>query len=127
MAINKKQQDFILEYIANGFNAQQAYLSAYPTATLQSARTNAYRLLGNEEIKAEIEKQVKLMFEAKYIRAERVIMEISDIAFAPKGDEDYVALVKLKALETLAKHMGLLDKKEEEVKEQVIEVKIVED
>lgn len=126
MAINTKQQDFIMEYISNGFNAQQAYLVAYPNSTIKTAKTNAYRLLGNEEIKAEIERQVKMIFEEKYIKADRVIMEIADIAFAPKGDEDYPSPVKLKALELLMKHMGLMEK-QEEVKEQVIEVKIVED
>lgn len=107
MAINKKQQDFILEYISNGFNAVQAYQIAYPTSTYATARTNAYRLLANKEIKAEIENQVKMILEAKYITAERVLLEIADIAFALKGDEVYDVKAKLKALELLQKQMGL--------------------
>ena len=107
MAINAEQQDFILEYISNGFNAIQAYLSAYPTSSLKTANTNAYRLLGKDEIKQEIERQVKEMCDAKYIKAERVLMELADIAFALKGDEVYDVKAKLKALELLQKQMGL--------------------
>lgn len=107
MAINKKQQDFIMEYISNGFNAVQAYQAAYPTSTYATARTNAYKLLANKEIKAEIERQVKMILEAKHITAERVLLEIADIAFALKGDEVYDVKAKLKALELLQKQMGL--------------------
>ena len=107
MAINKKQQDFIMEYISNGFNAVQAYQAAYPTSTYSTARTNAYKLLANKEIKAEIEGQVKMILEAKHITAERVLLEIADIAFALKGDEVYDVKAKLKALELLQKQMGL--------------------
>ena len=107
MAINTKQQDFIMEYISNGFNGIQAYLSAYPNSTVKTARTNAYKLLANKEIKAEIERQVKTILEAKHITAERVLLEIADIAFALKGDEVYDVKAKLKALELLQKQMGL--------------------
>lgn len=107
MAINTKQQDFIMEYISNGFNGIQAYLSAYPNSTVKTARTNAYKLLGKDEIREEIERQVKMILEAKHITAERVLLEIADIAFALKGDEVYDVKAKLKALELLQKQMGL--------------------
>ena len=107
MAINTKQQDFIMEYISNGFNGIQAYLSAYPNSTVKTARTNAYKLLGKDEIREEIERQVQMILEAKHITAERVLLEIADIAFALKGDEVYDVKAKLKALELLQKQMGL--------------------
>ena len=107
MAINTKQQDFIMEYISNGFNGIQAYLPAYPNSTVKTARTNAYKLLGKDEIREEIERQVKMILEAKHITAERVLLEIADIAFALKGDEVYDVKAKLKALELLQKQMGL--------------------
>ena len=96
-----------MEYISNGFNGIQAYLSAYPNSSLKTAKTNAYKLLGKDEIREEIERQVKMILEAKHITAERVLLEIADIAFALKGDEVYDVKAKLKALELLQKQMGL--------------------
>ena len=107
MAINTKQQDFIMEYISNGFNGIQAYLSAYPNSTVKTAKTNTSQHTGKDEIREEIERQVKMILEAKHITAERVLLEIADIAFALKGDEVYDVKAKLKALELLQKQMGL--------------------
>ena len=49
-------------------------------------------------------------------------MEISDVAFAQKGDEIYNTQSKLKALEMLQKQMGLLEKKVEIKQETTKEV-----
>ena len=107
MALNEKHKLFVVNYIATNFNAIEAYELTYPKSTRATARTNAYKLLANKEIKAEIEGQVKMILEAKHITAERVLLEIADIAFALKGDEVYDVKAKLKALELLQKQMGL--------------------
>jgi len=47
------------------------------------------------------------------------------MAFAPKGDEHYTAQIKIQALNTLSKNLGLQTQKVEA--KDVIEVSIVED
>jgi phage terminase small subunit len=120
---------FIEEYLSNGFNVYQAYATAYPSAGVGSIKKNCYGLLNKPEIKAEIERRVQEIFEAKYISAERVIMELAEMAFAQKGDEIYNANVKVKALEVLAKKMGLLNGPVAPAKttNETIEVNIVND
>jgi len=50
-----KQQRFILEYIANGLNATQAALKAYPNATYATARVIGCENLTKPNVKGEIE------------------------------------------------------------------------
>lgn len=122
MALNEKHKLFVVNYIATNFNAIEAYELTYPKSTRATARTNAYKLLKNEEIKAAIQEAVSDALAARWITADRVLMEISEVAFAQKGDEIYNTQSKLKALEMLQKQMGLLEKKVEVKQETTIEV-----
>ena len=66
----------------------------------------------------------KEAFDALHIDAYRVLEELAEIGFAPKGDEDYNTTCKIKALELLGKHLQLFEGKKEEATEQIIRVSI---
>lgn len=122
MALNEKHQLFVINYVACNFNAIEAYEITYPNCSRSTSRTNAYQLLKKEAIKTSIQEAVTEALAARWITADRVLMEISDVAFAQKGDEIYNTQNKLKALEMLQKQMGLLEKKIEIKQETTIEV-----
>lgn len=112
MALNRKYQMFIDEYMANGYNASAAYHAINPNCTRASAGNHGYRLIKeNKEIKEEIDRRIKDRFDTLNISAERIAEELAQMAFACKGDEDYTAQVKLKALDLLQKQLGLQQQK----------------
>ena len=112
MALNKKQKDFISYYLTNGYNTTQAYYSAY-NCTYETALKNAYKTFHNPEVKAEIQRLQAEHYETLNINAYRIAEELADMAFAEKGDEDYTANIKLKALDLLQKQLGLQTQKVE--------------
>lgn len=121
--MTKAQEAFCYEYLANGFNATQAYYKAYPEAkTYNTASTMSSKLLKKPEIKSFIDKLVSERFEALNINSEKIINKLAEIAFSPKGDEYYSAQAQLKALETLTKVYSLESRQEDKV----IEVKLTQ-
>ena len=125
MALNKKQREFIANYLTNGYNATQAYMVAYGCSH-EVANKNAYKTYNNPEVKAEIQAKQREYFETLNITAERIAEELSEMAFAPKGDEDYCASVKLKALDLLQKQLGLQKQKVEADLTSEITINIIE-
>lgn len=74
-----KQEQFILEYLANGFNATRAAIAAgYKKA---NADTQGSRLLANPKIAAVIAERTRQMCEKREITAERVLDEIAKMAY----------------------------------------------
>lgn len=55
--LTTQQYEFALHYLANGFNATQAYLSASPGVTKKTASVEGCRYLANPKIRAYIAKQ----------------------------------------------------------------------
>lgn len=108
--LTKKEQAFCEEYIANGYNATQAYLTAYGCA-YSTAHKGAYLLLRKPHLKQYINELQKQAFEAACINAERVAMRLGEIAFADKKDEYYTVTAQLKALDLLQKQLGLQKQK----------------
>lgn len=121
-----KHRMFALEYLANGYKALDAYMTIYTTANRSTSESNAYKLLKHPEVKAFIDETRKEIFESKMIDATRWAEEVADIAFAQKGDMIYSTQDKLKALGMIQKYLGL-DVQKQEIKQEVIEVNIVED
>lgn len=105
--LTDKQQLFVEEYLANGFNATDAYRKAY---NVEKAN-HAYRIFNQPAVKEEIAKRLKEKHETLNITADRVMEELATIAFAKKGDKDYNANAKLKALDLLQKQLGLQTQK----------------
>ena len=112
--LNRKQKLFAETYLANGYNALQAYYTAYPgkdTTDPTKKPSYPYVLLKNPEVKQYIEERRQEIYESLNIDANHIAQELADIGFAPKGDEVYNTTAKLKALEILTKILGLQQQK----------------
>lgn len=127
MSLSKKQKDFVANYLTNGYNSTKAYFEAY-NCTYETALKNAYKTFNSPEVKAEIRKQQLEHYETLSINAERIAEELANMAFAAKGDAEYTASVKLKALDLLQKQLGLQHQKIEAQAEinNTIEINITE-
>jgi len=122
--MTSQQKQFCENYLANGYNAVQAYFDAFPDADKNNPKPSyPYTLLKKPEIKEYIDNRRKEIYESLNIDAERIAQELADMAFAAKGDEKYSASVKLKALELLQKQFGLQNQKIE-TKQEIIEVSL---
>lgn len=122
--MTSQQKQFCENYLANGYNAVQAYFDAFPDADKNNPKPSyPYVLMKKPEIKAYIDSRRKEIYESLNIDAERIAQELADMAFAAKGDEKYSASVKLKALELLQKQFGLQNQKFE-TKQEIIEVSL---
>ena len=122
--MTSQQRQFCENYLANGYNAVQAYFDAFPDADKNNPKPSyPYVLMKKPEIKAYIDNRRKEIYESLNIDAERIAQELADMAFAAKGDEKYSASVKLKALELLQKQFGLQNQKIE-TKQEIIEVSL---
>lgn len=125
--LTAQQTRFVEEYVSNGYKPSAAYLVAY-NATVESAHKNASTLLKKPEVQSYMQFLQKDRIKAQGITAERILEELSQMAFAEKGDEHYNATVKLKAMDLLQKQMGL---QKQQIKAEVdnvvnIDVKITE-
>lgn len=126
MALNPQQKLFVELYMSNGYKAAPAYYEAFK-CTKESAEANAYRIFKNPEVKAEVEKRQKEKFDSLNITANRLAEALADMAFADKGDKDYPANVKLKAIDLLQSQLGLKKNKINLDAEVDTHVTIVED
>lgn len=106
MALTKKEKAFCEEYIANGYNASQAYHKVYE-CSIEDARKRYCKTFRKPEIKEYIQSLQKEAFAAAAINAERVALRLAEIAFADKEDEIYGVSSQLKALDLLQKQLGL--------------------
>lgn len=120
--LNEQQLVFCERYLSNGFVLLEAYFYSHPKAKAQPG-SQLTRYFRRPEVQEYIAERRKEIFESMQIDGMRVLTELSNIAFAEKGDKDYSAKDKLKALELLGKNLSLFEKQEEK-KEQVIKVSI---
>ena len=120
--MTQKQKFFAENYLANGFNARDAYYSAFGENGNKQP-SYPYTLLKNKEISEYIQKRREEIYESLNIDATRVMQEIADIAFEPRNEKNVAS--KLKALELLSKNLSLQTQKIES--KDIIEVSLVED
>lgn len=120
--MTEKQKLFAENYLANGFNAREAYYSAFGENGNKQP-SYPYTLLKNKEISGYIQKRREEIYESLNIDATRVMQEIADIAFEPRNEKNVTS--KLKALELLSKNLSLQTQKIES--KDIIEVSLVED
>ena len=116
-----KEKEYVLEYLANGYNAQKAYNKVYkkPDGTKSGY---AYDILAKPEIKQYIREYRRKKLEALNVDNERIIEKLTEIAFAEKGDDYYKSADQIKALDLLQKMLSDRDGKED----MIIKVKIDE-
>lgn len=120
--MTEKQKLFAENYLANGFNAREAYYSAFGE-TGNKQPSYPYTLLKHKDIADYIQKRREEIYESLNIDATRVMQEIADIAFEPRNEKNVAS--KLKALELLSKNLSLQTQKIES--KDIIEVSLVED
>lgn len=120
--MTEKQKLFAENYLANGFNAREAYYSAFGESGNKQP-SYPYTLLKNKDVINYIQKRRKEIYESLNIDATRVMQEIADIAFEPRNEKNVAS--KLKALELLSKNLALQTQKVES--KDIIEVSLVED
>ena len=122
MALTAKQRLFAETYLANGFNAAEAYSTVFGGG--QSSKPSyPYVLLKKPDMVEYLDGRRKEIYESLNIDAMRVMQEIADIAFAPTDEKNISA--KLKALELLSKNLSLQTQKTEN--KDIIEVQLTED
>ena len=120
--MTEKQKLFAETYLANGFNARDAYFSSFGNNGNKQP-SYPYTLLKQKEISEYIKKRRKEIYESLNVDATRVMQELADIAFEIKNEKNVTS--KLKALEILSKNLALQTVKTEN--KEVIEVNLVED
>lgn len=101
MALNKKQKEFCERYIQD-FNGTRSYMEVYGTENEKNAGICASRLLKREDVRLYIQ---DLLHEhvSHELTPDRILHELMEIAF----DRDTQKNVRLQALQTLAKLMGM--------------------
>ena len=120
--MTERQKLFAETYLANGYNALNAYYEAFPEKADKKNKKPSYpyTLLKEPEVAEYIKVTREEIYNSLNVDAIRVAQELATVAFAPKGDEVYNVTAKLKALELLSKNLGLQIQKNES--KEVIEV-----
>jgi phage terminase small subunit len=103
MIENKKHSAFIDNYMANGYNATQAYFDVYKSSSRQVAQVSSQRLLNMQPIKDEINRRQKEVAEATNTDRDGLIAVLNEMVKQNRYGKPFVAL---KAIELLNKMCG---------------------
>lgn len=120
--MNMKRQQFADLYLANGFNAREAYWEVYGHRD-KKYPSAAYDILHADEVQAYVKARRKELYDSLNIDAMRVMAEIAELAFEPTDKDNKTS--KLKALELLSKNLSLQTVKTEN--KDVIEVQLIQE
>lgn len=123
--LTAKEKAFCEAYV-ECYDIKKAYLKAYNTSNIDTARTNGSQVLKRQRVKNYIAQLQKEAFERAMITPERIANKLADIAFAEKGDKEYDAKAQLKALDLLQKQMSLQNQNINANVETVIKINIEE-
>ena len=112
--LTERQRQFIEEYLECRQTVQAALRAGYSEKT---ARHSGWRLLQNPQIRREIDEKLAAARQRKAIGRESVVAELAQVAFATveEGNAPFRMADKLRALDILAKILGLYDAKSREV------------
>jgi len=143
MELNTKELIFANEYIANGQNATQAYLKAFPGVTYGTARAEGSKLSAKPSIRAYIDAELKKIEEKAILSRDEILRLLAEGArgkmkeqkpvFNPaKGtietvEVDIAPKDRMKALELAGKTMNLFTDKLDLSGDIEIKVEIDED
>ena len=127
LGLTPKEQLFCEYYASQNYvNATQAYLKAYGCG-YNTANARGHLLLKKESVKNYLLDLQKESYNNALITPERIATELAKVAFAAKGDKEYNASAKLKALDLLQKQFALQNQRiETKTEDIVIEVNINE-
>lgn len=84
--MNEAQLAFCLHYLENGFNGTQAYLSAYPGASYETAQANAFKLLRNAQIATYISERRAAILKPLQIDGEEMLSRTALLATVNVAD-----------------------------------------
>lgn len=84
--LNERQRLFVLNYLANGFNATQAYKDAGYQARGHAAESAASRLLRNVEVSAAISEALRRHLSPRYHEGREVVQELYHVALGDLSD-----------------------------------------
>jgi phage terminase small subunit len=101
--LTTKQKLFCERYIVD-FNGTRAYLDVFDTESEKVAGINASKLLKREDIRLYIQELIREKV-SDDLTPDRILFELMDLAFNHDGSVPHG--VKLQALSTLAKLMGM--------------------
>lgn len=122
MALTAKQKRFCEIYVGNGYNGTQAYMSAYPDASYETANVESAKLKKKQPIRDYIHELEKDVYEELGINAERIARELASMAYAKLEVDGLVKPSdKARALDLLQKQLGLQTQKvQADVKNDVV-------
>ena len=119
---NKKHIQFCNEYLQNGLNATQAYLSVYKNVKKKAtAEVNGSKLLSNAKVKAYIEEEQAKTAKKLEVTREDIVNEYLQLIKSAKDEGmDGGGTIKdrtnwAKALSQLSKLLGLDEPEKQEV------------
>ena len=95
-----KEKEYVLEYLANGYNALKAYNKVYNKPNGYKSGT-PYDILNKPDIKAFVRDYREKKLQALDITNDRIMEKLEEIAFSAEGDKYYKPADKLKALDML--------------------------
>lgn len=122
--LTEKQRRFCDEYLVD-LNGTRAYMAVYPSVKKeQTASVCAAKLLRNAKVLAYLRESREEQQTRVQIRQDDVLRSIKEIA----EDVDVKPQDRLRALELLGKHLGLFDRRKDELdrKEQEARIKKLE-
>jgi len=90
-----KQKLFIKHYMTNGYNATQAYMSAYPDSSYEAAQSSSSDLLGNPIIEEYLQKEQDEVADALLLTKEKIINKLMEIIRGTGRESDKVSAMKL--------------------------------
>lgn len=108
MELTPKQQLFVDEYVKDRNGTQAAIRAGYSAKTAQEQSS---RLLSNVMVSAEVRRRTELASKTADITKADLLKELSKGAFHELDMANWRPADKLKAIEIIAKLMGLLDGK----------------
>ncbi len=100
-----RQARFVKEYLVDLNGTQAAIRAGYSAHTANKQST---RLLTNADIKAAVEAGTAKQHAQLDLTAQKVLTELLGVGYATVAATDVRVSDKLRALELLAKHLGLL-------------------
>lgn len=101
--LNNGMKTFALEYLANGFNATQAYLKAHPGVKEATGATEGWRLLRNPKIRAFLNPLLEDAWKPLQMGGEQALARVAVLATDARKEG-----VRLAALKVILEQSGKL-------------------
>lgn len=111
--MNNKQKLFCEEYVKNGNNGKNAYMSVYKVKKEEIARTNASRLLTNANVKLYIQKLQDKLEDESIMSAKDRMKWLTNVIINKDQKQKVFMSDRLKALDMLNKMSGEYTTKQE--------------